>query len=41
MCRIAIHFFLQSLKGSISGDVRDFNNIEIRVVKKFYFIARR
>jgi hypothetical protein len=28
MCRIASHFLLQDLKGSMSGDARDFNNIE-------------
>ena len=28
MCRIASLFLLQRLKGSISGDARDFNNME-------------
>jgi len=28
MCRIASLFLLQSLKGSMSDDARDFNNIE-------------
>ena len=37
MYRIASLFFLQRLKGSISGDVSDFNNIETRVVIKFFF----
>ena len=34
MCRIAIIFSLQGLKGSMSGDARDFNNIETRAVIK-------
>jgi len=29
---------LQRLKGSISGDVRDFNNTETRAVIKFFFL---
>ena len=37
MCRIARLFFLQRLKGSVSGDARDFNNIETRAVIKFFF----
>jgi len=37
MCRIASPFLLQRLKGSMSGDARDFNNIETRAVIKFYF----
>ena len=37
MCRIASLFSLQSLKGSMSGDARDFNNIETRAVIKFFF----
>jgi len=37
MCRIASLFLLQRLKGSMSGDVRDFNNIETRAVIKFLF----
>ena len=28
MCRIASLFLLQRLKGSVSGDARDFNNME-------------
>ena len=36
MCRIASLFLLQRLKGSISGDARDFNNIETRAVIKFF-----
>ena len=38
MCRIASLYLLQRLKGSISGDVRDFNNIETRAVKFFSFL---
>ena len=30
MCRIASLFFLVRLKGSMSGDERDFNNVETR-----------
>ena len=37
MCRIASLFLLQRLKGSMSGDARDFNNIETRAVIKFFF----
>ena len=37
MCRIASHFFLQRLKGSISVNVCDFNNIDTRAVIKFFF----
>jgi len=36
MCRIASLFLLQRLKGSMSGDSRDFNNIETRAVIKFF-----
>ena len=38
MCRIASIFLLQRLKGSMSGDARDFNNIETRVVINFFFL---
>ena len=39
MCRIASLFLLQRLKGSMSGDARDFNNIESRaVIKSFFFL---
>jgi len=38
MCRIASLFLLQRLKGSMSGDARDFNNTEMRVVFKFFFL---
>ena len=36
MCRIASLFLLQRLKGSVSGEARDFNNIETRGVIKFF-----
>ena len=36
MCRIASIFLLQRLKGSMSGDTRDFNNIETRAVVNFF-----
>jgi len=35
MCRIASLFLLQTLKGSMSGDARDFNNTETRAVISF------
>ena len=38
MCRIASLFLLQRLKGSMTGDGRDFNNIETRVVNKYFFL---
>ena len=38
MCRIASLFLLQGLKGSMSGDARDFNNVETRAVIKFFFL---
>jgi len=41
MCRIAGVFLLQRLKGSMSGDVRGFNNMETRAVIKFFFPARQ
>jgi ABC-type dipeptide/oligopeptide/nickel transport system permease component len=37
MCQIASRFLLQRLKGSMSGDARDFNNIETRPVVFFFF----
>jgi len=40
MCLSASLFLLQRLKGSMSGDARDFNNMEIRAVFKFFFSAR-
>ena len=36
MYRIASLFLLQRLKGSMSGDARDFNNIETRAVINFF-----
>ena len=41
MCRIAYLFLLQSLKGSRSGDMNDFNNIEKRAVIKFFVPTRK
>ena len=41
MCRIASLFMLQRLKGSMSGDARDFNNIETQAVINFFFPARQ
>ena len=38
MCRIARLFLLQRLKGSMSSDARDFNNIETRAVITFFFL---
>jgi len=37
MCRIVSLSLLQRLKGNISGDARDFNNIETRAVIKIFF----
>ena len=39
MCRITSLFLLQRLKGSMSGDARDFSNIETRVFITFFFPA--
>ena len=41
MYRIASLFLLQRLNESMSGDARDFNNIEKRTVIKFFFPARQ
>jgi len=38
MCRIASIFLSQRLKGSMSGDAHDFNNIEMRAVIKFFIL---
>ena len=38
MCRIASLFLLQRLKGSMSGDACDFNNMEMRTVFKLFFL---
>jgi len=40
MCRIASLFFLQRLKGNMSGDARDFNNIETGAGIKFSFFLQ-
>jgi len=40
MCRIASLFLLQKLKGSMSGDARDFNNIETQAIIKFFFFLQ-
>jgi len=40
MCRTASIFLLQRLKGSMSGDARDFNNKETRAVIKFFFSCK-
>jgi len=40
MCRIASLFLLQRLKGSMSCGACDFNNIETRVVIKFFFFLQ-
>ena len=39
--QVASLCLLQRLKGSMSGDARDFNNIETRAVVKFFFPARQ
>jgi len=36
MCRIEGIFLLQRLKGGMSGEARDFNNMETRTVIKFF-----
>jgi len=41
MCPVASCFLLQRLKGSMSGDARDFNNMETRAFINFYFPARQ
>ena len=41
MCRIACLFLLQRLKGSMSGDARDFKNMEMRAVINFFFPGRQ
>ena len=42
MCRIASLFLLQRLKGCMSGDARDFNNMKTRaVIKVFFFVPAR
>ena len=41
MCLIASLFLLQRLKGSMTGDARDFNNIQTRAIIKFFLPARQ
>jgi len=42
VCQIGNLFLLQRLKGSMSGDARDINNMETRaVIKSFFFFARQ
>jgi hypothetical protein len=41
MYKIASLFLLQMLKGSMSGDARDFNYIETRSGIKYFFPARQ
>jgi hypothetical protein len=38
MCQIASLFLLQRLKGSMSGDEHDFNNIMMRAVIRYFFL---
>ena len=38
MCWMGIIFLVQNLKGSMSGDARNFNNIEMRTVIIFFFL---
>jgi len=38
MCRIASLFLLQRLEGSMSGDARDFNNMETWAVIRYFFL---
>jgi len=38
MCRIASLFFLLRLKGIVSGNAHDFNNIETLAVIKLFFL---
>jgi len=40
MCRVVSFILLQRLKGSISGDARDFNNTETRSIIKFFFFQQ-
>jgi len=38
MCQISSLFLLKRLKGSMSGEARDFSNVETRAVIKFFFL---
>jgi hypothetical protein len=40
VCRIASLFLLQRLKGGMPSDVRNFNNIEARVVINFFIFLK-
>jgi len=40
MCQIASFFLLKRVKGSMSGDARNFNNMEMRAVIKFFFFLQ-
>jgi len=40
MCRTARLFLLQWLKGSMSGDARDFNNMERELSSSFFFFLQ-
>ena len=40
MCRISSLFLLQRLKGRMSGDARDYNNIETPAVIKFFLFLQ-
>ena len=39
MCQTASLFLLQRMKGSMSGDVRNFNNMETRAVANILFFS--
>jgi len=39
MCRIASLFLLQRLNGNMSGNARDFNNVETRALVKLFFFS--
>jgi len=41
MCRTASLLLLQRLKGNMSGDARDFNNMETRAANKDFFPPAR
>ena len=41
MCQITSLFLLQRLKGSMSGNARNFNNVEMPAVIKFFFPVRQ
>jgi hypothetical protein len=40
MCQIASIFLLQRLKGRMSGDARDFINIEMQALKVFFLAGQ-